>query len=90
MSDYSDAVQPVLGVFIYPGQSVHIVDDIGEICCQNYDEISHDNQAFTASLFAVALATAKGAQAVRKNLEDSGITIDNLCIETFHKLNKNN
>jgi len=47
---------------------VYISDAQGEIVCWIYDEIVEDPEAWTASLHAVAMATACGPEAVRQFL----------------------
>jgi hypothetical protein len=84
--EYSDTPEIVPGVFVAPGSALYIVDEQGEVCSWNYDEICEDGEAFTAAINAAILATAKGANAVRQNIESKGITIAALQTETFKKL----
>lgn len=80
--DYAGMTEVVPGVFIHDG-GIYIVDDEGEVCCWVETEWQEDPTVTNTIAFAVALATAKGASAVRKNIENKGGTLDRLIFETF-------
>ena len=86
--DYRDMTEVVPGVFIDPGYGVYIVDDEGEVVCWVGTEFD-DTFAVTAALSAVALATSKGAAAVRRNLADRGEVLDSLLEETHDAVCEN-
>lgn len=67
---YKDSIEVVPGVFVAP-DALYIVDDQGEVCMWNIDEVSEeDNNAFTAAINAVAIAAKYGANKCRKVLKD--------------------
>jgi hypothetical protein len=84
--EYNHCVEVVPGVFIDnedpENVAIYIVDRNGEVVCWTHSEFLEDGYAITAALFAVALATAKGASAVRQNLDNAGETMDALVEET--------
>jgi hypothetical protein len=81
-NDYGYAHEVVPGVFVDTGHAVYIVDDEGEVVTWNAEEVAADSQAFTAALNAVALSAAKGAAAVRANIQTQGRVLDALIGET--------
>ena len=66
------------GVFVSPGDAVYIVDDIGEVCSWNLDEWAEDADTVTATIFAVAIASKLGPEAVRANIESKGLVLEKL------------
>lgn len=84
--EYGDMHEIVPGVFM-DGADVYIVDDLGEVCCWVESEYE-DPSAVQAALCAVALATKKGAIAVRRNIVTKGKTLDALIYETIEEVEK--
>lgn len=89
-NQYDDTVEIVPGVFVDAGESVTIVDDQGEIVHWTADEWKDDPLAVTATVNAVALATKKGANAVRQNIarNKQGIVLKQLIDETHELVSK--
>ena len=85
-AEYQDIPEIVPGVFVLPGAGVYIVDDDGEVCSWNDGEWEGDPEAVTATVNAVALAAAKGAAAVRRNIASRGAVIDQLIQETGERV----
>ena len=79
---YADIPEIVPGVFVSPGECVHIVDDQGEVVSWTGDEWDADPESVTATINAVILAAKFGPAAVRRNIADKGQTIENLIRET--------
>ncbi len=83
--EYENMTEIVPGVFVNPGESVHIVDEIDEVACWNNDEWQDDPESITATVNAVILATKYGAKAVRENIEYHGKIMDVLVAQTFQE-----
>ena len=82
--EYNDMHEIVPGVFM-DGANVYIVDDEGEVVCWVETEFD-DPDAIQAALCAVAIATKKGANAVRRNIETKGRTLDAMIYETIEEV----
>lgn len=77
-----DMSELVPGVFLSPGEALHIVDDEGEACSWTVDEWGEDPEAVTAAITAAVIAAAKGSAAVRENIKMGGTVLQAMLDET--------
>jgi hypothetical protein len=87
--EYENMTEVVPGVFVNVGESVHIVDELGEVATWNCDEWTEDPESVTATINAVILATKYGAEAVRQNIESKGLQLASLIDETIEFIEDN-
>jgi len=85
--EYPLCSELVPGVFFSADDGIYIVDDEGEVCCWVESEWVEDPTVTLTIAAAVALATAKGAAAVRQNIAFQGHLLVALQEETFAKVN---
>lgn len=79
---YPGCTEVVKGVYVSDDGDVYIHDVEGEVMGWTHDELAEDPKVASEAMRVVALASKRGAKAVRENITSRGTTMGSLIKHT--------